>query len=182
MKSLYPIRTEVDLRQEMENTLDGTFPEIAKKQKMVLRKMRRDSNGNLIKCACVDEVTREPDKDSFCVLCYGSGYYWDETYLYAYRSSSVESTATQALAEKLRETGLHNIPLVVFYTQYTEEITEDDKIIELVLDKSGEPTKPLKRRRIFRINRAVDYRLENGRLEYYAIYAHEEEVRFLNGV
>jgi hypothetical protein len=177
----YPRRTEVDLRQELDNTLSGTFPEISKTQTVILRKMRRDDDGLLIKCACVDEVTREPDKDSFCSLCWGSGAYWDEVYLDVYRSSSVESTATQALAEKLVASGLHNVPLVAFYTRYTEDITTDDRIIELVLNKNGEIITPAKRRRIFRIVTAVDYRLESGRLEYWKLSCYEEQVRFLNG-
>jgi hypothetical protein len=177
----YPRRSEIDLRTEMDNTLSGVFPEISKTQKVVLRKMRRDNDGNLIKCACVDEVTREPDLDSFCPLCNGSGNYWDEIFVDVYRSSSLESPSTQALSDKLYATGLHNIPLVVFYTRYTEDITEDDKIIELVLNKEGEIIQPPRRRRLFRIVRATDYRLENGRLEFWGLHCFQEEIRFLNG-
>jgi hypothetical protein len=181
-RNLYPRRSEVDLRQEMENTLSGTFPEISKTQTVVLRKMRRDTDYNLVKCPCYDELTREPDKDSFCQLCFGEGNLWDEIYLDVYRSSSLESSSSQALAEKLYATGLHNIPIVTFYTRYSEDITEDDKVIELVLDKDGVIINPPKRRRVFRIVRAVDYRLENGRVEYYALNCFQEQVRFLNGV
>jgi len=180
-RSFYPRRTEVNLRKEMDDTLTGNFPEIKKAQKVLLRKMRRDTNGTLLQCACVDEVTREPDKDSFCKLCHGDGYYWDEVFLEVYRST-FESDGTDALAEKIYASGLHDVPLVVFYTRYNEDITNEDKIIELVLDVDGDIKQPAARRRKFRIGRAIDYRLENGRLEYWKISCFEEEARFLNGV
>lgn len=65
--------SEIDLRQELINTIDGSYPEIAKGRDGLLRKMRRNSLNKLIPCDCVDPVTHEPDRDSFCPLCIKSG-------------------------------------------------------------------------------------------------------------
>ena len=72
-RPLYPASgsTEPDMRKEFQNTLDGHYPEVSKAQRSLFRKMRRDTSGKLIKCACVDSVTDEPDMDTFCPTCYG---------------------------------------------------------------------------------------------------------------
>ena len=88
-------RTEPDMRFEFNSTIDGRFPEIAKGQIHVLRKMRRsptdviaaDENlrllfhgrkqledyfvpgeGYLIPCDCVDKITKEADLDYYCPI------------------------------------------------------------------------------------------------------------------
>ena len=70
--------SEANMRQEMINTLIGSDPEIAKGQTGLIRVMRRDTDGKLIPCECVDNITGEPDKDRFCSLCFSEGYRWDE--------------------------------------------------------------------------------------------------------
>ena len=42
--------------------------------------MRRDSNGDLIKCSCVDKLTNELTETE-CSYCLGEGYIWDEHFL-----------------------------------------------------------------------------------------------------
>ncbi len=61
-------RTEPSMRDELIHTFDGNFPEIAKAQTVLLRRMRRTS-GVLDACSCVDHLTHEPDKDRFCPIC-----------------------------------------------------------------------------------------------------------------
>jgi hypothetical protein len=61
--------TEADMRAEFARTLDGGFPEVAKGQPGLLRRMRRDGSGNLIPCPCVDPITNEPDRDRHCHIC-----------------------------------------------------------------------------------------------------------------
>ena len=177
----YKKRTEINMRQELINSLDGVFPEIKKAQKVLLRKMRRDDNDNLVKCSCVDETTREPDKTNFCKLCYGEGNLWDETYIDVIYKHP-ESDVTQSESEHFNAIGLQNVPLMIFYTRYSALLTSDDKIVELVLNNEGEIVYPPRRRNIFRIVRAIDYRLENGRLEFWKLYCFQENVRFLNGL
>lgn len=171
--------TEPNMRQEMINTLDGFSPEIAKSQPGLLRKMRRDSAGKPIPCECVDTVTKEPDKDRFCPVCFGEGYKWDETQVKLYRTVQGADSSNTTL-DVLTPAGLINIPLVVFYLRYSNEITKEDKIITLTLEANGTASSPLKRRQVFRIEHLWDYRADNGKLEYWKAFAHTESVKYLN--
>ena len=171
--------TEINLRQEFINTLDGQYPEIAKRQLGIFRKMRRDSNGNLIECDCVDKITREPDKDRFCPICFSESYLFDEIDIEFYKILK-DSDTDNALKDTLKEPGLINLPLVVFYTRYDSEITQEDKIVTLELNLDGTRKSPIRRQGIYRINTAWDYRSDNGKLEYWKIFTHKESVRFIN--
>lgn len=173
-------RTEPDMRQELINFLDGKWPEIAKGQQAVLRKMRRDANDQLLKCPCVDAVTHEPDRDNFCPFCHGEGNFWDETFVSVYRVI-LGSDVGQAVREQVIAPGLMNVPLVVFYLRSSVLITSDDKIVELVRDEEGQPVRPYKRSALYRISSLVDLRSDNGRLEYWKLGCYTEERKFLNG-
>jgi len=171
--------SEVDMRQELENLLDGYHPEIAKGQVALFRKMRRDSDGGLTACPCVDEVTNEPDKDRFCPICFGEGYMWDETEIDFYKVYE-QSDTSNILKDKLHKPGLINQPLVVFYIRYSVEITKEDRIIEIQLDDDGTATDPMRRKRVFRIGNLWEYRCDNGRLEYWKVFGYPENVKYLN--
>lgn len=171
--------TEIDIRQEMINTMDGMWPEISKAQPGLIRRMRRDESFNLITCPCVDKVTKEPDKDRWCPICHGEGYLWDEVPLQMYRTLSGLST-TNALRDRLTSPGLINIPLVVFYIRYDSVITQQDRIVELILDSSGDPVLPMKRKALFVLATVWDYRSDNGKLEYWVAYCHETTRKYLN--
>lgn len=168
--------TEPDMRQEMNNTLDGKYPEISKKQIAVLRKFRRP----LIQCACVDPNTHEPDKDTFCPFCWGEGYLWDEVFFDVYRVI-LKSDVGNALKESLINPGLINEPLVIFYTRSSVDITGKDKVVELVLDSEGDPVRPLQRKKIYHIGTAIDLRSDHGKLEYWKLDCYSEYRKFLNG-
>ncbi len=170
-------RTEPDLRKELNNMLDGIFPEIAKKQPCVLRKFRRDDRDKRIKCDCVDINTKEPDKDTFCPFCQGEGYYWDEINMDTYKVQQ----STSGLAENAQAPGLMNNPLMVFYTRSSVAMTKEDKLVELVLDEDGDPVEPIRRKQLYRIGSLVDYRSDNGRLEYWKMACYAEDRKFLNG-
>ena len=167
--------TEIDLRQELINTLDGTYPEVSKKQTGLLRKMRLDSNGNLTKCPCVDSVSGEPDKDQWCSICHNEGNLWDETQVTFYRV--LENAAGD---DVMTAPGSINIKLITFYLRYSDTITDHDKLVQLRLDNEGVVSIPLTRIAICRINRFWDYRADNGRIEFYKVYTNQENVKFLN--
>ena len=171
-------RTEPDMRKELNNTLDGIFPEIAKKQTAIFRKFRRDSLNKLIPCDCVDPVTHEPDKDTYCPFCQGEGSYWDEGYIEVYK---ILTDGRDALGERVTAPGLLNVPLMVFYTRSSVDMTSEDKIVEIVLDTEGVPDQPLRRKQLYRIGSLVDYRSDNGRLEYWKVSCYGEVRKFLNG-
>jgi len=172
-------RAEPNMREELNNFLDGSYPEISKKQIAVLRKMRRDSNDNLIECDCLDDTTKEPDKSSYCPFCAGEGYIWDEILVDLYkritRNDSGNSITTQV------EASIVNVPIYIFYLKSSVDITEEDKIVLLVLDSEGLPQRPYRRRAVYRIGQLIDYRSDNGKLEFWQVDAVAERDQFLNG-
>lgn len=171
--------SEPDMRQELINTLEGKSPEIAKGQPILLRKMRRDTEGRLIPCPCIDPVTKEPDKDRFCPVCFGEGNLWDEVLIKGYRVWE-ESSTSNVEKYQLQKPGLINQPFVIFYVRYDAEITEEDKLVELVLEDDGTAADPMRRKRLFRIGRLWDYRSDNGKLEYFRVFTYREDVKHLN--
>lgn len=174
--------SEPDLRQELINTLDGRYPEVAKRQYGLLRQMNTDSNGDLVPCGCVDSITHEPDKDRWCPICHGDGYIWEESLITFYRVLK-DSEVDNILRDKMIGPGLINIPLVVFYIRYSTTITKNDKIVELVLNNAGSPGSSASdyvRRKIYKVEAVWEYRADNGRLEYYKVFAHVEDVKHLN--
>ena len=200
-------RTEPDMREEFNATLDGVFPEIPKKQKHVLRKMKRvatdpvladpelikkfrgrkqiidhfvPEEGFLIPCACVDAIIREPDVDHFCPICQGEGWLWDEIFIDVYKVF-LRSDVGLSTKEDLIKVGLTNIPLVIFYMRTSVLVTPVDKVIELVTDTEGKPIRPYIREFLYRIGTAIDFRSDNGRLEYWKLDCYAEQRKFLNG-
>ena len=182
-RPLYPSSgsTEPDMRKELKNTLEGHYPEIAKGQEALLRKMRLTPSGKLTKCPCVDPVTKEPDKDFFCPVCHGEGYLWDETYIKAYKIL-LKSDVGNVYREVVEAPGLQNSSMSVFFCKSKVNITAKDRIVELSLDKEGKVDTPFRRRALYRVVAAVDYRADNGRLEYWKLDCYEEKRKFLNGV
>ena len=170
-RPLYPLSgsTEPNMRRELENTFKGHYPEISKAQKALFRKMRFDANSKLIKCPCIDSVTDEPDVDIFCPVCHSEGYLWDETYIDVYKVDQ-------------RNKLIYSAPIMVFYCISSVDITTKDRIIELVLTDEGKVQTPIARKARFKINEAIDYRADNGRLEYWKLDCHEKAYKFLNGV
>jgi hypothetical protein len=186
VRGLYPTsRTEPDMREELHATFDGVFPEIAKAQKALLRIMRKDSAGNLIKCACVDKLTQEPDKDTFCPTCFGEGYVWDEILVDAYKVI-IQSSVGLGTRENLLKPGLTNIPVVSWYFRYNIPINLigdicPDKVVELHLNADGSIARPYRRQRVYRIGTAIDFRSDHGKIEYWKLDCFGEQVKFLNG-
>jgi hypothetical protein len=173
------------MRAELEATFDGTFPEVAKAQPIVLRIARRDNDGKIIACDCVDTLTGEPDRDTFCPTCFGDGFIWDEQLVDSYKVV-IKSSVGLSSREDLIKPGLTNIPLISFYFRYDIPITFDkditrDKVIEIALDQAGDPARPYKRDRVYRIGTAIDFRSDNGKLEYWKLDCYGEQVKFLNG-
>jgi len=180
------LRTEPDMREEMTNTLQGVYPEIAKKQTLVLRKMRTDDAGKLVECSCVDVLTGEPDKDTFCPVCFGERYVWDEILVDGYKQV-IRSSVGLSTKESLIPPGLTNITFVSFFFEHDLPLNvfpkqvSPDKMVELMTDQAGKPIRPYERQTIYRIGTAIDFRADNGKLEYWKLDCYEEQVKFLNG-
>jgi hypothetical protein len=179
--NFYGRRTEPDMRFELDATLRGIFPEIPKAQILVFRQMQRDNYKRLIPCACVDAVTHEPDKDTFCPLCEGEGHYWNEVLVEGYRHI-IATTTGFASQERQLPTGLINLPMMNFYTRHNKVFTIDDRLIELYLDAEGVPEMPYRRKQLYTISSALDFRSDYGRLEYWRLSCYAEKRKFLNGI
>lgn len=165
---------EVDLREEFDAILFGTDGGTPHNYLVLLRKMRRDSNGDLIKCSCVDELTNEPSTETECSYCLGEGYIWDEHFLRTF-SEMVPSTTGLSRSVKTLPFGLVNEQYKVFYLRYSTDIDYKDKIIEMNLDKEGQLFRPYKRKRIYRPETIDFKRGDNGRIEYIAVYCSEND-------
>ncbi len=164
-KSMYENRgIELDLRKEIENLLFGALDEVPKGRIGLLRKMKRDDNGNLIQCACTSLLTNEPDKDYYCPKCLGHGFYWEESEVIYYRDDS----SFRKYEGKNREYSGDN-----FYLLYNEVITVDDCIVLVGVDENGKVISPVKRVCIYEILSADPFRADNGRIEYWRIRAKE---------
>lgn len=200
-------RTEPDMRAEFNATMDGEFPEIAKKQSHIFRKMQRQATdpvvddttlerkfrgrtqiidwfvpeeGFLIPCACVDLITKEPDVDHFCPICQGERYLWDEIFIDTYKVD-LRSDVGRSTKQDLIQPGLTNIPLMIFYTRSSVNVTRADKVVELWTDSAGDIIRPFRRRTLFRVGSTIDFRSDNGKLEYWKLDCYAEQRKFLNG-
>lgn len=177
--SFFGGNSEPSMRDEFINTMDGNFPEIAKAQKLVLRRMNRDSSGNLTPCGCVDLLTHEPDKDRACPICYGMGYLWSESYVEGYKINlGVE--VRNALLMQMQPFGNLTIPQTVFYLKYDVDVDIRDRIVEIDLDNEGEPILPLSRIKVHMIGNCWKYKSDRGRVEYIKLWTTEESLKYLN--
>jgi hypothetical protein len=176
--SLWPLTggKEIDLRLEMQRFLFGSAFEEAKGQPGVLRRMRRDDNGDLIPCECINSKTREPDVDVPCEYCWSEGFLWDEEWVTWYK---VQIKIRQGLPKQQApsQPGIIEIPMMFFYVQHHVLPTVNDKIVEVELDVDGDVVLPCVRKNIYRIGTAEAFRSDNGRIEYWRIAVNRETVK-----
>lgn len=156
---------ELDLRVELYRLLYGASDEIAKGRLGLLRRMRRDSEGNRITCPCRDRDSNEPDKDYYCKYCLGMGYFWDEVKIVYYRDDG------SFLKEKGENKDFEGD---MFYFEYNVIVSSDDYIVTVKLDTEGKVQIPVERDKYFRILSDDAFRSDTGRIEFFAIRAKEE--------
>jgi len=159
-------KKELDLRNELHRLLYGASDEISKGKIGLLRRMRADENGELIKCPCRNTITNEPSRDFFCRYCHGHGYFWDELKIVYYRDDD-SFTKKEGNTEEFERD--------YFYFEYNVDIRTSDFIIEVRLDKEGRPYQPVEREKVFNILSADTFRSDNGRVEFWQIRAKEEQ-------
>jgi len=163
-------KKEIDLRQEMSDLLFGSAGEVPKGRVGLLRRMRKDTNGDLIKCPCRSKITDEPDKDYYCRYCLGHGYFWDETKIVYYRN---DDSFRKEKSDNPNYRG-QEFEADDFFLQHHEVITPDDFIIVVKLDVDGSIAQPLQREDIFRIWSADKFRADNARVEFWRVRAERE--------
>ena len=143
---------EIDLREELRRMLYGASDEVSKGRIGLIRRMRRNSVGDLVYCPCRDIVTDESDKDYYCRTCWGMGYLWDEREVIYFRDD-----------DTLRKTNE-----VYFYVQYDVEPTKEDYIIQITRTLEGVPSTPATREdTVYNIIEAEAFRSDAGRVEYW---------------
>jgi hypothetical protein len=170
--------TEINLRKEFLNTMFGAGPEIAKSQRGMIRVFRKTANGAMIPCPCVSSVTGEPDREIKCPVCLGEGNLWDETLVNFYHVRLGTETST-AMQDRPQTAGIMNTEMECFYLPYQVNLTKEDKIVTLSLDKEGIPMQPLKRFQLFRISELRAMRLDTGRLEFWKAFTYEDNSKYL---
>jgi len=153
---------ELDLRSEMEDLLYGSSGEIAKGKKGLLRRMRADSSGDLLRCPCRDTATDEPDQDFFCRYCHGHGYFWDEYEIVYYKNDDSFRKVEGRVQEYESD---------MFFLEYSLDVSPSDFIIEIVLDNDGTPVQPVQRLKVYDIISADQFRADYGRVEFLQIRA-----------
>jgi hypothetical protein len=170
------IRKEIDLRQELSNTLFGSGVEIEKGYKFLVRRMRL-VNGQKVRCHC--NSGGEGAKHPMCNNCHGEGYIWDEVEATGFRSETgSESAKTRRL--DLIDGGSIKPSLISIYVPHTIDIRPIDRIVEYDVDGNGESILT-QRGRVWEIQTVEEKRSDNGRLEYYVIYCSKISHIYLNG-
>ncbi len=166
-------RSEIDLRSEFDTLIYGDATHIPHGHLIVIRNMRRYSDGYPTKCSCFEASnTTEPDPD--CSYCLGEGYLWDENWGMAY---SMHLNADSGLARKYihMAPGLERTDYVVFFIRYDSDIKYEDKVVEVRLDEEGELVLPYIREAIYKPHTIKRMRSDYGRVEYIAVFCREDD-------
>jgi hypothetical protein len=169
---------EIDLRDEFDRLVLGKGEKIRHGHPMLLRKMRREPNGEPTYCTCsINDSNRQGDKD--CVYCLGEGYLWDESWTIGYTLyTSSEGGKSDTIVRMPSGNIKGNYKL--FFLRYDTGIQYGDKIVEVRLDEEGKiqlssNTNSYIRKEIHKPQTISEMRSDNGRLEYYAIYCRAED-------
>lgn len=173
IRNFYKKSKEIDLRENFDNLVFGKDGGTPHNHLVLLRKRKLDSNNNFIKCTCVNSLSKEANSESNCQFCLGEGYIWKETF---YRCYSVLMGADGGKANRTKRIkgGSIRTDFKIFYFKFDTKISYKDKIIELRLDNEGNVSVPYQRDAIYKPETIQEYRSDNGRLEYIAVYAREE--------
>lgn len=164
----------INMRHEMINFLDGSIFEVSKSQRGVVRKIRLNDVGDPVLCPCVDNITREQDRDYFCPICLGERYLWDEKFIDFYKVQRGDANGLHS-----KEVGNIHTDINIFYLSYTANINKYDKLIEITLNLDGTVRYPIKRVDMWQITEIVELRLDFGKVEFIKAFARKEDAKYL---
>lgn len=166
-------RSEIDLRERFDDLIYGSNGGIPHGHLVLIRKMRRDSDGERIECSCKEgDNVSEPSYS--CSYCLGEGFLWDEEWRICY---SMQTSSESGFVRKYQHVapGHVRVDYTIFFFDYRTEIRYHDKIIEVLLDKDGQPVLPYIRSTIYRPETILNFRSDNGRTEYLSVYCRESD-------
>lgn len=177
MANLDPYDTDVlssgiDLQQEMVDFIDGSLSEASKGRLVLLRRMRKDSGGNLVQCPCVDDKTKEPDLDNLCPYCLGAKYYWDEELHKSYWHNAPND-------EELQVPFLTTGDRFSFYFKYGVKPALEDEIVTVNLNSNGKVIYPVERKSLYKIVAIREFREDHGRLVFFRATALLDTRRYI---
>ncbi len=173
--NLYPdTRTEIDLRSELQQTIDGNAYEIAKGRMYILRRMRRvPGTDERIRCACFNPDTKEGSADVYCPYCHGEGHLWDEEW---FKGLNIKNRmARQARLDAIIQeiTGQIYPGLSYIYTTYDICPTRHDRVITPQIDVQGNIQWPIKIAAYYYVEKPDHKRCDDGRIEYWRLTVRE---------
>ena len=166
---------EIDLRDELSNMFFGSQQEIPKAHNAILRRMRRDSNDQLVPCECRDSIIKEGDIDHKCPFCLGEHFLWDEEWVSTRRVFLRPSDTQFVGRDQYLDPGLANVQAVVYFFEYSVEPTRFDRVVEMKLNTDGTLYTPYKRLRIYKPENVIAHLSNNGRTEYYSVYCQQKD-------
>ncbi len=167
---LYGSGADINLREEFSQTIRGNGTEAARGIPGIYRRMRRDSNNNLIPCyQCRKVGVQGSSKAHVCDACLGAGFLWDETWIQYYSAPGYSAGRSKSNLKQGIEIGPLETNLEVIYLEAGVIPDVYDQIISVVLDAEGGILQPYQRRNAYDIRAIDEYRLDNGRLEYWRL-------------
>jgi hypothetical protein len=172
---LYPnVRTEIDLRDELAQTINGSDYEISKGQLYILRRMRRVPDTDaLIPCSCFNPQTKEGSSDVFCPYCHGEGHLWDEEWFNGIRIRNRRAMVGKNDSIDQAIAGYLYPELAYIYTAYDLCPTTHDRVIMAQMDVEGYTQWPVKIAHYYYIEKPDHKRSDEGRLEYWRLTIRE---------
>ena len=168
------INGERDLREEFDKLIYGPNKDGkgSHGHPCVLRRARRKPDGYPLPCECV-QGSPNGQGNPHCQYCFGEGNLWDEEWAMTY---TMFLGPDGGQANKIIKMNPGNIrtDYKIFFFRYDTGILYGDKIVEILLDEEGQPTaEPPIRYAIYRPETIRNYRSDNGRIEYIAVYCRE---------
>jgi len=144
-----------------------TYTAKGKGQPLILRKIRRDDNGDKIKCTCNDAVTHEGDGDAFCAYCDGVGYIWDEIWFLGYVTHSASFVGTSMTLREVTTPGFVQVNEPFMYTFYYVTVHKGDWVVQPALDVEGNVIQPIQSQHRNIVISQFPMRMDGARIEYW---------------
>lgn len=161
------------LRDEMIKILYGDGSQKAQGHIVLIRHMDQV-------CPCMQEEQGQLHRkaDPNCSICHGEGYSYVDRPHTAWRSVVGSNSGSQVGSLTEGDPGVATINGFNFFFDYTTQVEERDKIIELALSAEGIPPSVLGEanyKEKFKIVQRIIYRADNGRIEFVRCICEREE-------